>query len=108
MNKIEALEALEGHNILSKQSAIEICQVLEVTLPESLILHWNTAHEAYTRYGIFTADKPNEGVDSLELSYSIAEQLGIEAPGHKYSGVGFQTKANRQAIAQYLSATGRL
>src|SRR5215471_9958021 len=108
MKPVDALTALEGHNILSEQGAQEVCEALGVKLPGGLIMRWNGVKEAYERYGFFaTSEGPCSGVDSLELSYAIVEQLGIDpAPGRAYVGKGFQAKANMRAIAQLLSSRG--
>jgi hypothetical protein len=102
----EALEVLsDGHSVVLEQVAQCICTVFNVPLDEKLLIRWNSREDAWARFG-FTArsDGPGTGARSLELSYYVAEKLGLGRPGAPFSGRGFQAQANGRAIAQFLSS----
>lgn len=93
----EAIEMLDGHTVLTEPNARRICILCGVPFEEALVMHWRDAVEAQTRYGIFGA-KYNSGVSSLDLSYYVCGALGIKAPGHGFTGKGFQAQANQKAL----------
>lgn len=118
MNKVEALERIGRKGIITPEAAREICSLLETPFQELLIKHWdfrigeeNLFYYTYSfwpcKYG------PGQGVDCTDLSYHIAEQMGLKDaqgyfPGSRFSGAGFQAEANAHAIAQKLSEQGLL
>jgi hypothetical protein len=103
-----AVDCLNGHVILSVERAREVCQVLEVHFDENLVMSWETGQEAQQKYGFIATVSPGTGVDGLRLSYHVAKELGLDAPGQCYIGVGKQSHANQQAIRQQLSILGKL
>ncbi len=104
----DAIEYLDGHTLLSVDGARMACQALGVELDEKLIIVWETAQEAWDKWGFHATISPGRGVDGLRLSYHVASALEIDPPGHAYTGVGFQSQANRRAIRQKLSELGKL
>lgn len=102
MNQHQVLERLDGHVMLSPETAREVCAVLDVPFPEEFILSWQTTQEAWERYGFVATIAPGQGVDGLALSYHVCSQLGIDPPGRHFVGKGFQSKANGDAIKKRL------
>lgn len=104
MERAEALECLvDGHSVLSEETAREVCEVLGVPFPEDAVMQWAGQADAYRRYGFLPfEDEPGTGVGNLELSYHVARALGLDAPGSAYGGKGFQARANVRAIRQRL------
>lgn len=103
-----AIECLDGHSILSEATAREVCAVLEVPFPEAHLMVWQTTEEALEKYGFFATQAPCTGIDGLALSYHVAKEFGLETPGHRFTGVGFQSRANQQAINLHLIQSGKL
>lgn len=101
----DAINALDGHAVLTVEGAKEICQTLGVPFDETLIFSWETSRQALDDYGFFPyTEGKGSGVDALRLSYTIVQQLGIQpAPGNAFSGKGFQARANREAIREKLT-----
>lgn len=106
---LEAVDSLNGHAILSADGARRVCLTLGIELDETLVMSWQTVQEAYDKYGFFATKEAGDGVDGLRLSYHVAKALGIQdPPGRNFTGKGFQSRANQQAIRQRLSELGRL
>lgn len=109
MNVREAIECLRGHNVLSVSSARLVCETLHLPFDETLVLSWQTRDEAFQKYGFVAYSEPDSGVFGLNLSYHVAKALGIqEPPGQKFTGKGYQSQANSQAILQVLSERGMI
>ena len=104
----DAIDRLDGHAILSELIARQICTTLDVSFPEKHLMSWQTAEEAYEKYGFFAIQSPGRGIDGLDLSYHVAKEVGLGAPGSAFCGKGFQSRANQQAIRQHLSLVGKL
>lgn len=106
----ESLEILaNGHTIMTVLSAMKVCEAVEVEFDTKLAMVWRNREHALKTYGFFAMDnKPGKGVDGLDLSYYVAEKLGLGRPGQQFSGKGFQAQANSRAIAQHLSKTGKV
>jgi hypothetical protein len=104
----DAVDRLDGHAILSEPVARQICATLDLPFPEKNLMFWQTAEEAYEKYGFFATQAPSTGIDGLDLSYHVANELGLGSPGGAFCGKGFQSRANQQAIRQHLSLIGKL
>ena len=105
----DAIERLDGHTIMTVKSAKDICQLLDIPFDDKLVMSWKDRQDAWDTYGfVATEQGPGSGVDGLDLSYYIAEQLGLGRPGSGFTGKGFQSRANQQAIRQKLSEFGKL
>jgi hypothetical protein len=104
----EAIECLDGHAVMSPDSARQVCEAIGVDFNERLVMSWQTAQEAIQTLGFFPVASIGQGVDGLDLSYHIAEQLNLGRPGAGFTGRGFQSRANQQAIRQKLSEAGKL
>lgn len=106
----DAIERLDGHvTVMTVTSAKKICQALDLPFGEKLIMSWESSQQAWEKYQFIPVENgPGEGVDGLKLSYHITEHLGLGKPGYTFTGVGFQARANRQAICQKLSELGKL
>jgi hypothetical protein len=105
----EAVAHLDGHAILSANAAKEVCQTLDIPFNDQLLLRWQNREEAWNTYGfVATAQGAGEGVDGLDLSYHVAEHLGLGRPGAAFGGKGYQARANQQAIRRKLSELGKL
>jgi hypothetical protein len=116
MTITDALELLGSKALISQKAARQICDLAGVDFNEKLMKHWEMIKGCevvfYQAYGFIpTTYGPGEGVDCVDLSYSIADQLGLRnaqghLPGHLYTGDGYQAKANSRAIAQELCRRG--
>lgn len=105
----DALEILaDGHAIMAIHSAQKVCEAVQVDFDEKLVMRWKNRDEALRTYGFFAmSNEPGAGVDGLDLSYYVAEQLGLGRPGGAFTGKGFQAQANSRAIALFLSKAGK-
>lgn len=108
MHKHDAIEALTGHHIIAVESAQVICDSLGVFFSETLIIRWESVEEAFEKYDFNPEQVPGSGVDTLDLSYHVAEQLGLGSPGKDQKWRGAQAGANRQAIRQHFIQAGKL
>jgi hypothetical protein len=116
MTITEALEILGSKALISQKAARQICDLAGVDFKEDLIKQWELIEGRevvfFQAYGFLpTTYGPGEGVDCMDLSYSIADALGLRnaqgyLPGHQFTGAGFQSKANSRAIAQELCRRG--
>ena len=104
MEVTDVLEVLaDGHVVLTEEAARQVCQVMGVSFPERSVMRWKDRDDAMRRYAFMPyEDTPGAGVGSLELSYHLAEELGVGTPGSAFVGKGFQARANAQAIARKL------
>jgi hypothetical protein len=106
----EALALLEdGHTVLRREVAREICEVVGVSFDEELVMRWESREEAQEVFGFLAVGAGSgAGVDSLDLSYHIARELGLGAPGAVFLGRGRQAELNLRAIREELVGRGRL
>lgn len=110
MNILEAVAHLDGHTIITTETADAVCKTLEVPpYSKQLVMSWQSRQEALDTYGFVAIhDGPGSGVDGLDLSYHVTTSLGIDRPGSCFSGVGLQARTNQQAIRQKMSELGKL
>jgi hypothetical protein len=102
-------DLLEGHGFISVQAAREVCAAADVLFISDLVISWQSRADAFSRYGFIpTCEGAGSGVDSLDLSYYLCRQFHLDAPGHAFSGVGSQSRANTDAILQELDKRGLL
>jgi hypothetical protein len=116
MTITDALELLGSKALISQKAARQICDLAGVDFKEDLIKQWELIEGRevvfFQAYGFLpTTYGPGSGVDCMELSYHIADQLDLRnaqghLPGYPYTGAGFQAKANSRAIAQELCRRG--
>lgn len=116
MTITDAIEILDSTALITPTSACEICAMVGVDFSEGWIKRWEMQQGeevAFYRAHGFIAHSygPGEGVDCLQLSYTIADALGLRdeqghLPGHRFTGESYQARANSQAIAQELSRRG--
>jgi hypothetical protein len=104
----DAVELLEdGHSVYGVELAQRICQVVGVTFEESLVFSWQSQQNALEQYGFFAREEgPGQGVNSLDLSYHVTRSLGLGAPGTRFTGRGYQARANAEAVRERLQAQG--
>src|SRR6266581_8812819 len=102
MRIAEALASLSsGHIVFTEDSAREICAAFNVSFPEDRVMSWQSQQDAFDCYGFVPRiDAPGTGMDDLELSYHIAGQLGLGAPGIAFMGRGYQARVNVRAITE--------
>ena len=104
MELTDALEVLaNGHGVISEEAGRALCEVVGVPFPEKKVFAWQGRRDAAEKYGFYPyEDGPGRGVNTLDLSYHVAQALGLGAPGVAYSGRGYQARANAAAIAKLL------
>ncbi len=96
----------DGHSVLALETVQDVCRTLGILFPVDLSFTWNNQQEAWETYGFFPYEEgPGVGVNALSFSYYVAKQMGVGAPGHGFTGRGFQAQANSRAVAQKLGVS---
>jgi hypothetical protein len=104
MNREEAYAYIEGHQVIGRSDAQEVCQAFGVPFDLKIAIVWESRQDALDRYGMYAnVDAPGIAVFGLDLSYYVCEQLGLGRPGRGFTGKGFQTQANEKAIRTYFA-----
>lgn len=99
MTKQEAINALaDGHTIYKTSYAKSICQAVGMKLPKKLIRKWHSDPKG-TFKGLTMKVEGDEGVCSLDLSYCVANQLGVAEKAGEYFGRGTQARAYAEQVA---------
>lgn len=109
----EAIEAIaDGHTFWSVGFAKEVCRVFGLRLPKKLIQHYEGQADANPNNeskGLWLLeDGPTDGVYSLDLSYYVAQALGLGEPGAFLHGRGSQAQWNAKAVKELLMKQGKL
>lgn len=99
----------DGHTLIDVMDAKKVCEVLGVGWSDSLIDSYKNQEEANPTHdpkGLWlNEDKPTSGVYTLNLSYYIAEKLGVKSNAGIFHGRGSQARANSEAVAGKLGVS---
>lgn len=108
MSKIDAAKELYNydHAFIGREGCEFFAEVLGVKLPTRF---WKGRSDASASNpkGLVMAPgtEGSEGLDAVQYTGWLAEQLGLGNPGGMYSGRGFALRANVDAIVKHFETT---